>query len=106
MKFKSILFAAVAVGAAFPSINGGLTKMTSLEWCRNLPQMEELQVFAEKIDDFSPISALPNLKYFRPWKMKTSAAPDISFLANCRKLERLELPGPPPYAKSCKVTAY
>lgn len=75
--------------------NGGLTKMTSLEWCRNLPQMEELQVFAEKIDDFSPISALPNLKYFRSWKMKTSAASDISFLANCRKLERLELPGTP-----------
>lgn len=73
--------------------HGGLTKMTSLEWCRNVPQMEELQVFAEKIDDFSPISALPNLKYFRSWKMKTTGTPDLSFLANCKKLERLELPG-------------
>lgn len=73
--------------------HGGLTKMTSLEWCRNVPQMEELQVFAEKIEDFSPISALPNLKYFRSWQMKTSGTPDLSFLANCKKLERLELPG-------------
>lgn len=76
---------------------GGLTKMTSLKWLLNCPQAEVLEVFSEKIDDFSPISSLPNLVRFRGWNMDggrmATALGDLSFLANCKKLQKLELPG-------------
>lgn len=76
--------------------HGGLTKMTSLKWLRTVPQTETLKVFAEKIDDFTPISTLVNLTYFRGWSMDggsmATALGDLSFLAPCRKLKKLELP--------------
>ena len=76
---------------------GGLTKMTSIKWLLNVPQAETVQIFAEKIDDLSPISTLANLTYFRGWNMDggrlATALGDLSFLANCRKLRKLELPG-------------
>ena len=77
--------------------HGGLTKMTSIKWLLNVPQAEVLVVFAEKIDDLSPISALANLTYFKGWNMDGGRmAPslgDLSFLASCKKLKKLELPG-------------
>ncbi|MBR1589387.1 MAG: hypothetical protein IJ658_13825, partial [Kiritimatiellae bacterium] len=77
--------------------HGGLTKMTSLAWVKTVPQAETLKVFAEKIDDLAPISALVNLTYFRGWNMDggsmATALGDLSFLAPCRKLKKLELPG-------------
>ena len=76
--------------------HGGLTKMTSIKWLLNVPQTEALVVFSEKIDDFSPISTLVNLTHFKGWSMDGgSMAPalgDLSFLANCKKLKKLELP--------------
>ena len=77
--------------------HGGLTKMTSIRWLASVPQTEELKVFAEKIDDFAPVSSLVNLTYFRGWNMDggsmSTALGDLSFLANCRRLKKLELPG-------------
>ena len=77
--------------------HGGLTKMTSIEWLRQVPQAEEVQIFAEKIADLSPLASLPNLKYLRLWNMKggnlSTPVGDLAFLAPCTKLERLELPG-------------
>ncbi len=77
--------------------HGGLTKMTSLAWLKTVPQTETLKVFAEKIDDFSPVSTLVNLAYFRGWNMDggrmATALGDLAFLAPCRKLKKLELPG-------------
>ena len=59
--------------------------------------LRRLEVFSEKIDDFSPISSLPNLVRFRGWKMDggkmATALGDLSFLAPCKKLAKLELPG-------------
>ena len=76
---------------------GGLTKMTSLKWLLTCPQTEVLEVFSENIDDFSPISSLPNLVRFRDWNMDggsmASALGDLSFLSPCKKLQKLELPG-------------
>ena len=76
--------------------HGGLTKMTSIKWLLNVPQTEALVVFSEKIDDLSPISTLANLTHFKGWSMDGgSMAPalgDLSFLANCKKLKKLELP--------------
>lgn len=76
---------------------GGLTKMTSLKWLLTCPQTEVLEVFSENIDDFSPISSLPNLVRFRGWNMDggsmASALGDLSFLSPCKKLQKLELPG-------------
>ncbi|MBP5319956.1 MAG: hypothetical protein J6334_03125, partial [Kiritimatiellae bacterium] len=77
--------------------HGGLTKMTSIQWLRAVPQAETVQIFAEKIDDLTPISTLVNLTYFRGWNMDggsmATALGDLSFLAPCRKLKRLDLPG-------------
>ena len=71
--------------------------MTSLKWVKTVPQAETLVVFSEKIDDFTPISTLVNLTYFRGWSMDggrmATALGDLSFLAPCRKLKKLELPG-------------
>jgi len=83
--------------AQVKEFHGGLTKMTSLAWVKTVPQMETLKVFAEKIDDLTPISTLVNLTYFRGWNMDggsmSTALGDLSFLAPCRKLKKLELPG-------------
>ena len=77
--------------------HGGLTKMTSIEWLRQVPQAEEVKIFAEKIPDLSPLASLPNLKYLRLWNMDggSMSAPvgDLALLANCKNLRRLELPG-------------
>ena len=77
--------------------HGGLTKMTSVAWLRQVPQAEEVKIFAEKIDDLSPIGSLPNLTYLRLWDMNggalSTAVGNLAFLANCKKLEVLELPG-------------
>ena len=81
--------------------HGGLTKMTSIAWLRQVPQAQEVKLFAEKIEDYSPISSLPNLTYLRLWNQNggnlSTAVGDLQFLAPCTKLQTLELP-------SCKFT--
>ncbi len=82
--------------------HGGLTKMTSLAWVANVPQIEELHVFAEPIADFSPVATAKNLTFFRAWDISTKGLHkrplgDISFLASCPKLTTVELP-------SCEFT--
>ena len=76
---------------------GGLTKMTSLAWLSGVPQAEELKIFAEKIDDFSPIAGLEKLTYLRAWNMKgdnlSTELGDLAFLRNAHALKVLELPG-------------
>ena len=77
--------------------HGGLTKMTSIAWLAQVPQAEELVIFAEKIADLSPLAGAVNLKYLRVWNFDGgSMAPalgDLSLLANLKNLEKLELPG-------------
>ena len=77
--------------------HGGLTKMTSLAWVRQVPQATELKIFAEKIPDLTPIQSLPNLTYLRVWNMDggnlSCALGDLALLANNKQLRRLELPG-------------
>jgi Leucine-rich repeat (LRR) protein len=76
--------------------HGGLTKMTSIAWLAQVPQAEELVIFAEKIADLSPLAGATNLKYLRVWSFDGgSMAPvlgDLSLLANLKNLETLELP--------------
>ena len=77
--------------------HGGLTKMTDISWLRQVPQAEEVKIFAEKIPDLTPLQALPNLTYVRLWNMKggnfSTVVGDLSLLAGNVKLKRLELPG-------------
>lgn len=77
--------------------HGGLTKMTSVAWLRDVPQAEEVKLFAEKISDLTPLQTLPNLTYLRLWNMAgdrlSCAVGDLAVLANNRKLRILELPG-------------
>ena len=79
------------------TFNGGLSKMTSLSWLRRVPQTEDLLVFAEKLSDLDAVGTLVNLTRFKGWGMDGgSMAPalgDLKFLATCRKLKKLELPG-------------
>ena len=71
--------------------------MTSVEWLRQVPQAEELKIFAEKIPDLSPIASLPNLTYLRLWNMDggnlSTPVGDLAFLAGNKDLKKLELPG-------------
>jgi Leucine-rich repeat (LRR) protein len=77
--------------------HGGLTKMTSIEWMKQVPQAEEVKIFAEKIPDLTPIGSLPNLTYLRLWNMDggslSTAVGDLAFLSGNKKLKKLELPG-------------
>ena len=77
--------------------HGGLTKMTSIEWMKQVPQAEEVKIFAEKIPDLTPIASLPNLTYLRLWNMDggslSTAVGDLAFLSGNKKLKKLELPG-------------
>lgn len=95
-------YATLGALAQVKSFQGGLTGMKSLEWVRGVPGMEELQLFAEDICDFSPLSTLGRLRKFRAWNMDgeelspshpVAELGDVSFLASCRSLETLELPG-------------
>ena len=81
--------------------HGGLSAVRSLEWLKRTPNVEELHVFDEAIADFSPVSSLSSLRKFRAWNMNGAKVSqvsvpelgDVSFLAKCRALEILELPG-------------
>lgn len=83
------------------SLTGGLSEVKSLAFLEKLPQLEEFVVFAEGVDSLAPIGALVNLKRVDIWNMtgdkvgrnKVPAAGDLSYLAGCVKLEKLELPG-------------
>lgn len=81
---------------------GGLSGITSLDWVKEVPGIESIQIFDECISDFSPIATAKNLKKFRGWNMSDSklggkghipALGDLSFLSGCTALEALELPG-------------
>lgn len=81
---------------------GGLSDITTLEWVKEVPQIESLQIFAEMVSDFSPLATARNLKKFRGWNMNNQklggkglipGLGDLAFLASCEKLETLELPG-------------
>ncbi len=97
MKGPQEVYDSLGTLAQVKNFEGGLTKMTSIKWLCSVPQAESLHVFAEKIDDLTPISTLVNLTYFRGWNMigdsMSTALGDLSFLAPCRKLKKLELPG-------------
>jgi len=83
------------------SLTGGLSEVKSLAFLEKLPQLEEFVVFSEGVDSLAPIGALVNLKRIDIWNMtgekvgrnKVPAAGDLSYLAGCAKLEKLELPG-------------
>ena len=76
---------------------GGLSKMTSLAWLRRVPNAEDLTIFAEKLEDFDAIGTVTALKRFKGWNMKgdsmSTKLGDLKFLANCKNLEIVELPG-------------
>ncbi len=97
MKGPQAVYDSLGALVQVKEFHGGLTKMTSLAWVRTVPQAETLKVFAEKIDDLTPVSTLVNLTYFRGWNMcgdsMSTALGDLSFLAPCRRLKKLELPG-------------
>ncbi|MBR4170842.1 MAG: hypothetical protein IKR48_04265 [Kiritimatiellae bacterium] len=76
---------------------GGLSKMTSLSWLRRVPNAEDLTIFAEKLEDFDAIGTVTALKRFKGWNMSgdsmSTKLGDLKFLANCKNLEIVELPG-------------
>ncbi len=77
--------------------HGGLSKMTSLSWLRRVPAAEDLQIFAEKLDDIAAIGTVAGLKKFKGWNMcgdsMSTTLGDLSFLSACKNLEKVELPG-------------
>ena len=79
------------------NFDGGLSKMTSLAWLRRVPNAEELQVFAEKVEDYEAIGTVTALKKVRLWELDggrmANKLGDLKFLAACKNLEIVELPG-------------
>lgn len=79
------------------NFDGGLTKMMSLAWLRRVPNAEELQVFAEKVEDYEAIGTVTALKKIRLWGLDggrmANKVGDLKFLATCKNLEVVELPG-------------
>jgi len=83
------------------SLTGGLSEVKSLAFLAKLPQLEEFVVFAEGVDSLAPLGTLVNLKRIDIWnmtgeKVSRNLVPDdgdLSYLAACTKLEKLELPG-------------
>lgn len=70
--------------------NGGMNRMTSIAWVKELPQIEELKLFNDKIDDWTPLASAAKLEHFKAWKMKSPV--DLAPLANLPELEKVELP--------------
>lgn len=77
------------------AFEGGLTKMQSLEWVKQVPQATSLFLFAEKYDDFAPISTLVNLEKLTLWSIteerQGKAVGDLQFLAPCVKMKTLHM---------------
>ncbi len=80
-----------------PGMEGRLVHVSGKADTKDVPQAEEVKILAEKIDDFTPLASLPNLRYLRAWNMDgrnvATAFGSLKVLANATKLERLELPG-------------
>lgn len=71
------------------NFRGGLTKMTSIEWVKEVPQIERFTLFTEKVGDLSPIASAAKLTFFRAWKMELG---DLAYLSDKAALATLELP--------------
>ena len=82
-------------------LEGGLSGVESLAFLEKLTKLEYFRVFAEAVDDLSPIGKLASLKHVNIWNMdgrKLSGkvipeAGDLKYLAACTKMDQLELPG-------------
>lgn len=69
----------------------GLTSMRTLDWVRNLPQLESLSLFAEEVRDYSALAQAKSLKSFRADSMRSWV--DVSFVRGSATLESVALPG-------------
>ncbi len=72
------------------TFHGGMTSLNTLEWVKETPKIETLELFREKITDYSPLATAANLKRFKAWNMPLSV--DLAFVKNCPKLKEVELP--------------
>ncbi len=72
------------------TFHAGMTALNTLDWVKETPKIETLEIYREKITDYSPLATAANLKRFKAWNMPTSV--DLAFVKNCPKLKELELP--------------
>ena len=72
------------------TFHGGMTQLNTLDWVKETPKIEALELCREKITDYSPLTTAANLKRFRAWNMPSPV--DLAFVKNCPKLKELELP--------------
>ncbi len=71
-------------------LDGGLTALDSLAWIQDMPNLQHLRVFAEKVTDYTPLANAPNLSYLKIWSMKEPVG-DLSFLTPLKNLSKLIL---------------
>ena len=82
-------------------LTGGLSGVENVEFLKSLPKLEYFRVFAESVEDLSPIGSITGLKHVNIWNMDgrrlsgkvIPAAGDLKYLASCTKMDELELPG-------------
>lgn len=69
--------------------NGGMNKMASVEWVKELPDIEELTLFNDPVEDWTPVASAKKLKLFKAWQMKKPV--DAGVLANMAELKKVDL---------------
>ena len=82
-------------------LTGGASEVKSLEFLKELPQLEYFLAFSEAVPDLKPVGALVNLKHVKLWNLagrsvgskRIPEAGDLAYLAGCTKLEQIDLPG-------------
>ncbi len=71
-------------------LHGGLSSMNSIAWMKDMPNLQKFNVFAEDLDDYTPLKNAPNLKDFHIWKMNTPVG-DLAFLKSLKNMEVLRI---------------
>ncbi len=69
---------------------GGLTKLDSIAWLKDMPKLEKIDFFAEYVSDYTPLKNAPNLKSLQLWNMKVPVG-DLAFVKDLKNLTYLKI---------------
>ncbi len=69
---------------------GGLTKLDSIAWLKDMPKLEKMDFFAEYVTDYTPLKNAPNLNSLQIWNMKVPVG-SLAFLKDLKNLTYLKI---------------
>ena len=71
------------------NLEGGLTRLSAIDWVENLPNLKSFQLFSEDVSDYSPLTKT-NIENLTIWSMKKPVG-DLSFLSGMGSLKKLKI---------------